>query len=128
MTRHLNHRTKQTGHTRRSPLSEVEPAILEQLRPVVAEAIKGGQPRHVGADFWIRAREDGGRLVASVWHGDPLVTMTVTRATGDAPPLLEVRLVAVADPRVRVSPDVVGALGDLERCLAWAWLTEWRKS
>ena len=36
--------------------------------------------------------------------------------------MLEDRLVAVADPRVQVSPDVVGALGDLKRCIAWAWL------
>ena len=72
------------------------------------------------------ACEEGGRLVALIWHGvalgDPLVSLTVTRATGDALPLLEVRLVAVADPRARVSPEIVGALGDLERCLAWSWL------
>ena len=90
------------------------------------EGIKSGQPLHVGADYWIAACEDGGRLVALIWHGvalgDPLVSLTVTRATGDALPLLEVRLVAVADPRARVSPEVVGALGDLERCLAWSWL------
>ena len=122
----LLYRTLDTGHERLFPLSEVEPGILEQVRPLVQEGIKSGQPLHVGADYWIAACEDGGRLVASIWHGaalgDPLVSLTVTRATGDALPLLEVRLVAVADPRARVSPEIVGALGDLERCLAWSWL------
>lgn len=122
----LLYRVLDTGHERLSPLSEVEPGILEQVRPLVQEGIKNGQPLHAGADYWIAACEDGGRLVALIWHGvalgDPLVSLTVTRATGDALPLLEVRLVAVADPRARVSPEVVGALGDLERCLAWSWL------
>ena len=122
----LIHRTLETGHERVFPLSEVEPGVLEQLRPLVQEGIKSGQPLHVGANYWIAACEDGGRLVASIWHGaalgDPLVSMTVTRASGDALPLLEVLLVGVANPRARVSPEVAGALGDLERCVAWCWL------
>jgi len=122
----LRHLTAETGHERLSPLSEVEADVLEQVKPLLREAIKSGQPLHVGAEYWVAACEDGGRLAASIWHGaalgDPLVSLTVTRATGDALPLLEVRLVAVADPRARVSPHVVGALANLERCVAWAWL------
>ena len=100
----LLHRNADTGHVRESPLSEAAPDILAQLRPLVREAIKSGQALHVGADYWMAACEDGGRLVCSIWPGaalgDPLVSMTVTRASGDALPLLEDRLVAVADPRV----------------------------
>ena len=79
--RYLRHVTVDTGHERRSPLSEVDPDIMEQLKALLTESIKFGKPMHVGAGFWVLA--------------------VLEKAT---------------------SAEVVGALGDLERCLAWSWL------
>lgn len=127
----LRHRTLETGHERVLPLAEAEPDVLEQLRPLLHEAIKGDAPVHVGGDYWMTASLDGGRLKVRIWHtepsGPPLVEMTVTRGVGrEVLPLLEVSIAglqqAVADGRPPPK-DVVAALEDLERCLAWAWLT-----
>ena len=127
----LLHRTAGTGHERLWPRSEVEPLIVEQLRPVVAEALKSARPLHVGAGFWVRAAEEAGRLQADIWHGEaqgsPLVRMRVAPAAGrDGVPLLEVWLAGVADPGVSVAAEAVAALGELGRCLAWAWLASFR--
>ena len=125
--RPLIQRTMDTGQERLSPLSEVEPDILAQLRPLVREAIKSGQPVHVGASWWCRITVEQERLEAELlpWaEGPPLVSMTVTPGEGNAPALLEVEaaslLQAAADGRVTESQ--ADMAGELARCLAWAWL------
>jgi len=126
--RYLRHVTVDTGHERRFPLSEVNPDIMEQLKPLLTESIKFGKPMHVGAGFWVLAvLEKATTLRADIWHGgpegQPLVSMSVTGADSMQDlPTARVRLESLHDPKRTVSPEVVGALGDLERCLAWTWL------
>ncbi len=123
----LIQQTIDTGEHRLSPLSEVEPDHLAQLRPLVQEAIKSGQRVHVGAGWWCRITVDQGRMEAALrpWaEGPPLVAMTVTPGEGDAPAHLEV---AVADllqaaTHGRVTEAQVGMAAALARNLAWAWL------
>ena len=62
----LIERNIDTGQERLGPLSEVNPDILAQLRPLVREAIKSGQRVHVGGGWWCRANVDQGRLEAEL--------------------------------------------------------------
>ena len=123
----LIERTIDTGQQRLSPLSEVDPDILAQLRPLVREAIKSGQRVHVGAGWWCRITSDQGRLEAELcaWaDGSALVSMTVTPGEGRRPPVLELGvggLLQAATHR-RVTESQADTAGDLARCLAWAWL------
>ena len=123
----LIQRTIESGRERLSPLSEVEPDILAQLRPLVREAIESGQPVHVGASWWFRATVGQERLEADLlpWaEGPPLVSMTVTPGKGNAPALLEVEAAGLlqAAAHGRVTESQADTAGDLARCLAWAWL------
>ena len=125
--RPLIQRTMDTGQERLSPLSEVEPDILAQLRPLVREAIKSGQPVHVGANWWCRITVEQERLEAELlpWaEGPPLVLMTVTPGEGNAPALLEVEAASLlqAAAHGRVTESQADMAGELARCLAWAWL------
>ena len=125
-TRSLIHRTVETGHVQPSPLADVDPDILEQIRPLLHEAIKGDVPVHVGADYWITASLDDGQLHVWIWYteprGEPLVTMTVTRGVGCVTPVLEVSITSLPAVAPGVGPAGVQALEDLEQHLAWAWL------
>ena len=123
----LIQRTIETGQERLSPMSEVEPKILAQLKPLVREAVKSGQPVHVGASWWCRATVEQERLEADLlpWaEGPPLVSMTVTPGKGNAPALLEVEAARLlqAAAHGRVTESQADTAGDLVRCLAWAWL------
>lgn len=123
----LIERTIDTGHVRLSPLSEVEPDILAQLRPLVREAVKSGQPVHVGANWWCRITADQGRLEAELlpWaEGPALVSMTVTPGEGGRRPVLELEVAGLlqAATHGRVTESQADMAGDLARCLAWAWL------
>jgi len=118
-----------TGEHRLSPLSEVEPDLLAQLRPLVQEAIKSGQRVHVGAGWWSRITVDQGRMEGELlpWaEGPPLVAMTVTLGEGDAPAHLEVEVAGLlqAATHGRVTEAQVGMADDLARHPAWAWLIE----
>ena len=91
--RALIQRTMDTGQERLSPLSEVEPDILARLRPLVREAIKSGQPVHVGASWWCGITVEEERLEAELlpWAEGPLlVSMAVSPSKGNAPTLVEV--------------------------------------
>ena len=117
----------ESSQERLSPLSEVDPDILAQLRPLVREAIKSGQPVHVGANWWCRATVEQERLEADLlpWaEGAPLVSMTVTPGEGNAPALLEVAVAGLlqAAAHGRVTESQADMAGELARCLAWAWL------
>ena len=106
--------------------------ILAQLRPPVREAIKSGQPVHVGANWWCRATAEQERLEADLlpWaEGPPLVSMTVTPGKGDAPALLEVEAASLLQAAAHgwVAESQADMAGDLARCLAWAWLASQRK-
>ena len=123
----LIERTIDTGQERLGPLSEVNPDILAQLRPLVREAIKSGQRVHVGGGWWCRANVDQGRLEAELlpWSDGPaLVSMTVTPGEGDRTPVLELGVAGLlqAATHGRVTKSQADVAADLARCLAWAWL------
>ena len=127
MTQHLIHRTLETSHERRSPLAEVEPDILEGLRPLLVESVKHSRRVHVGADWWIEATVDQGRLrfrLAVAADGPALVDCRVTRGVGSVQPLLVVSVAALLRGAAdgEVSTEQVAMADDLERCVAWAWL------
>lgn len=123
----LRHLTAETGHERLSPLSEVEADVLEQVRPVLQEAIKHGDRRHVGAGWWIEAELEAGRLAYRLYgapDGPELAACTLTRGAGRVPPLLEVSIRGMLRAQLDglVTVEQAGMAGDLERCVAWAWL------
>lgn len=124
-------RTIETGQERVLRLSEVEPDVLAQLRPLVREAIKSGQPVHVGANWWCRVRVDQSRLEAELlpWaEGRPLVSMTVTPGEEDRAPVLELGVAGLlqAATHERVTESQARQVRDLARCVGWAWLASLR--
>ena len=123
----LIQRTIDTGQERLSPLCEVDPDTLAELRPLVREAIKSGQRMHVGAGWWCRATVEQERLEAELlpWaSGPPLVSMTVIPGEEDGPAVVEVSVAGLlqAAAHGRVTEAQAGLADDLARCVAWAWL------
>ena len=123
----LIERTIDTGQERLAPLSEVDPDILAQLRPLVWEAVKSGQRIHVGAGWWCRATVEEERLEAELlpWsEGPALVSITVTPGEGDRTPVLELGVAGLlqAASHGRVTKSQADVAADLARYLAWAWL------
>ena len=123
----LIERTIDTGQERLAPLSEVDPDILAQLRPLVREAIKSGQRVHVGAGWWCWITADQDRLEGELlpWaEGPALVSMTVTLGEGGRTPVLEMGVAGLlqAATHGRVTETQAGMADELARCVAWAWL------
>jgi hypothetical protein len=127
----LIQRTIDTGQERVARLSEVEPDIVAQLRPLVREGIKSGQPVHVGANWWCRVTVDQSRLEAELlpWaEGPPLVSMTVTPGEEARGAVLELGVAGLlqAATHGRVTESQARQARDLARCVAWAWLASLR--
>lgn len=130
----LIHQTRETGHVRTSPLSEVDPDVLAQLKPLVCEELDSSDPVHVGGGYWFAGHEVNGRMHGVIRHGGPdspaLVRIQVPRAAWvscEGLPLLDVEIAGLLHQQEGARPlgsGVVSALGDLERCLAWAWLAQ----
>jgi hypothetical protein len=142
--RYVQHVTLDTGHVRRSPRSEVRDDIIELLdgwigRMLAGEAVPAGD---IGIVLTAQAR---GRCllieVADARSLDPLATIGVGVHSRCGAPLwrelhADARPTATAAERpppepwvaARLRPDIVhhvgvaDVLGDLERCLAWAWI------
>ena len=90
-------RVLETGQERRVSSDVVSQGLLDSLEPGLAEALENGLPVSIRGEFGLRAKVDHGRLHARVWHGEeasamPLMAMTVSRASGEGKPLLEVSL------------------------------------
>ena len=139
----LIHRTIESGDARLSSRSEVDPAVLAGLRPMIRDALATGAGAPLlDSGWWMRCSTSGGRLLASLWAsrptGDsrlpaapdngtaPHVTMTVTRPAGEGRPLLEASILGLGalsgDPVLL--DEAAAEAGDLARCLAWAWLED----
>ena len=121
MARAFLHLTVETGHVRLSPRGEVADGALRALRPMVAEAIRSGEPVELRPSaWWLSAAERGPMLDASLWWGeaagDPHVRFTATRRT----------LTALAPGLVRLpltqATKAAAEAVHVERCVAWAWL------
>ncbi len=127
----LIRRVLETGHECLLSSDEVSQASLDSLEPSLVEALEKDLPVSIRGRFWIRgrfrlrAKVEHGRLHARVWHGGeasamPLMAMTVSRASGEGKPLLDVSLAGLrATGKVR---GLTLELGDLVSHIAWCWL------
>lgn len=150
---HIQHLTLATGRTRRIEAGEVPGETLARVRPWLAALVATGQalpvPRSDLADFVGLASVVDGALVVTISGAEiagrgrpPLVSLGVARRsrhgaelwplmTGPVMPPASVRAQRPAEPWCAVAlwptlayaPDAVHWLGDLERCIAWAWCT-----
>ena len=123
---YLEHYTALTGHSRRSPRSEVAADVLERLGPVLQSAIRSGDVVDVLASgSWLSAVEDGGRLKFRLFGRKPgikaaaAIRCTLWPATWSHAARLEVDL---RPGLVSLGPERVQEAGGLERCVAWCWL------
>jgi hypothetical protein len=141
----LLHYTLNTGHTRASPRAEVADDILDLLRPLTAP---GDHPVPRTPGYRVVVPETGGGIVFTVYRHDvPLVTCGVAdtpEASAELWPILERFYLGLTDSGplasvgfsaphqpeglpwlavVLVSPQVPPWVADLERCMAWAFLS-----
>lgn len=146
------HLTVETGHTRMSPRSEVSDEAVAFLRgalwPPAAEppdsiAVPGAPGYRLGVapggeGLWAAVwHERDGVRAGGQWMGDAICVWVVVStveaaltwpriqarnkcAQPDSVPWLAVSLAPLAVQH----PDALEWLGDLERCVAWAWLEE----
>lgn len=150
-TRYVEHITLATGHTRRSPRSEVADEVVTALACSLRAAIAGAQVPvpYVTPRCTLTATGEGRCLVATVWGGGddrgrpvPLVTIGVAthaRCGGQVWRLLHDHALlpprtdrdrqppapwcaARLEPGVALHREVDDWIGDYERCLAWAWI------
>ena len=138
----LIHRVLEAGSVRFSPKSEVDPQVLIWLYPLIAEGIATGDcVSLMESGWWLRAETVSGRLQAALWLsrrvGDsqlpvvppstspPHVTLTVTRSgSPEGRPVMEASIAGIAALEdTDLLEQAAGEAGDLERCVAWAWLS-----
>jgi hypothetical protein len=134
----MQHLTLDTGHTRVSFADEVDPRVLDQLRPLT---VTGTHPMPRPPGCTVSVAVDGTAALVTVMRaGDPLVTFGVAADERGAAKLwpLIARL-GVAQPSavpwlavglevgVAAHPGDLGWLGDFERCWAWCWLNNVRQ-
>ncbi|ACL63312.1 hypothetical protein [Methylobacterium nodulans] len=118
----LKHRTVDTGHVRDSPRHEVADETMAIIIPAIERAKNGGVA-HIADVFSVALVENGEDdqpLVYDIYVGaKPVVRCAlILGANLD----LSVRFL----PEImRMSPDVMMMLGDLERCLAWSFIEVW---
>jgi hypothetical protein len=141
---HLHHLTLTTGHSRRCERDEIDADALAATGDLLAAALAQGraalpvQP----AGIELEAHSQGRCLVCTVWHDEvPLVTFGVAshsrcgaglwrmlagmsgEQSATAQPQVPWCAVALHEGLTLVA-DATAWLGDLERCIAWAWLDE----
>lgn len=141
---YINHITLSTGHSRRSPRTEVGNDVIAWLRPWL-DKLLGGTPLplpepsldHYSASAHI---EQGG-LVMTIYAGAAaLVTMAVAARSRQSAPLWAYMqaqhgpsgpgtpapaapwLAVALRPGLAQHADANEWLGDFERCVAWAWM------
>lgn len=135
----LHHITTSTGHTRRSPRSEVSDDVVRMLREMLDRAIRGERVDLPIEGTCMSAAAEGDALLVTAWRGRaPLVTVGVARSDTDALRLWGLLrrdgdaapdrpppapwCAAVLEPGLLLHPGDAAWLGDYERCLAWAWV------
>ena len=126
MADRLRHITAECGHETLSRRVDVDDAVIELLRPLVARAIDTGEQVDIPAGYWIRAEElEIATLAVAIGHADSgadvRVSMVVSRGPSDKLPVLRVRTGAKA------LRQIAGELCDLDRCIAWAFLELWEQ-
>lgn len=109
--------------------------VIEQLTPVLRRAVESGRRAPVLGGYWMRCEERDGGLAVVIGHAAVgervLVSMTVRPARPEDMPVLRVRTVGLhallATGAGSELYRIAGALSDLERYIAWAWLAEQEK-
>ncbi len=138
----LIHRILEAESVRFSPKSEVDPQVLIWLYPLIAEGLATGEcVPLMESGWWLRAETVSGRLQASLWLSrrvgesqlpvvpasalPPHVTLTVTRSgSPEGRPVMEASIAGIAAlDDTDLLEQAAGEAGDLERCVAWAWLS-----
>ena len=138
----LIHRILEAESDRSSPKSEVDPQVIVWLGPLIAQAVATGECLPLlETGWWLRAKTVSGRLHVSLWLSHclgesslpvvpaaaalPHVTLTVTRPSSpEGQPLMEASIVGIAAlDDTDLLEEAAGDAGDLERCVAWAWLS-----
>ena len=126
MADRLRHITAESGHEVISPRTGVDDAVIELLRPLVARAFNTGERVDIPAGYRTQAE---GREIATlafeIGHSDTgadvRVSMVVSRGPSHRLPVLRVRTGAQA---LRL---ITSELGDLDKCIAWAYLELWEQ-
>ena len=138
----LIHRVLEAESVRFSPKSEVDPDVLIWLYPLIAEGLATGECVPImESGWWLRAETVSGRLQASLWlsrgvgesqlpvvpaaAAPPHVTLTVTRSgSPEGRPVMEASIAGILTLEdTDLLEQAAGEAGDLERCVAWAWLS-----
>ncbi len=127
MADRLRHITAESGHEVISPRADVDGAAIELLRPLVARAIDTGERVDIPAGCWIRAEErEFATLAVEIGHShtgaDVRASMVVSRGPSHELPVLRVRTGAKA------LKQIANELGDLDKCIAWAYLELWEQA
>ncbi len=140
---YIHHITLNTGHASRIRPGDVSGETLARVGPWLAALVQSGQsaPLPVSdlADYTAHATAQNGALVVTISApaGLPLVTMGVAVRSRHAIELWD-GLVQLAKankpqrpsapwaavvlwPSLSAHPEAAEWLGDLERCVAWAW-------
>lgn len=147
MSKHLNHITLSTGHTRRSPRAEVGDDTIKALRPWLKAALIADRPAPLpgplgqrdgfAASCWI----DKGALRCTIVddEGLELLTFGIAARSRQSGELWASLAAQYGTPEPMAAPGtpwcavallpgyakqhgVSAWAGDFERCLAWTWL------
>ena len=133
----LNHITITTGHNRVSPRHEVDDYSLDVLKSWI-DSVPTGTPVALPGDFdGARATItiDGGALMCTIWIGDtPAVTFGCVKDAKDGQKVWDNLLTLSGHTQTQKPAEpycavvlrsvfaIVNWLGDIERCIAWAWI------
>lgn len=144
---YISHITMQTGHVSRIERGDVSGETLARVRPWLSALIESGASiplpvQALGTDYSAHASAENGALVVTVSaaSGLPLVTMGVAARSRHAVKLWD-GLVGLSKaegverpsapwcavmlwPALAAHDDAAAWLGDLERCIAWAWCND----
>lgn len=146
----MSHITITTGHHRASPRSEVYDETLDLLEPLLRRVVAGETVAvpNVKPVCALTGAATGDALILTVWGPStedmgriPLATVAVARGPDESerlwglihttavPPIGRPGAAPTApwcaariDPGLAYYPEASEWLGDLERCLAWAWI------
>jgi hypothetical protein len=124
----LCHYTVDTGRRYQSPRSEVGAEVIAQLAPLLVE---GDHPLPGPTGYRARILIDGSTLYATVKRaggGDLISVIVLTEEKAAAKATIEGLNLTAPCCLVKLHlgmahcPQSAGWLGDLARCLAWAWI------
>ena len=124
-------KTIETGRAQRFDGAGLDPRQVGLLVDLLEDALLAGGRTDILAGYWMDVREEADGLHAKLGHvlasdrvlaslsltppPDPVMTVSIKELLG----VVQSASGASAKQLLRVA----GGMGDLERCLGWAWLT-----